>query len=96
MNTTEMRTFTARLSCFTDRGLIVPFAESVADKLVIRDREVDDRQLCLECHCLAGTTGSWRCGNWKQAEIATRAVDARLANEEVTLPRRCAGFDGQL
>ena len=96
MNTAEIDTFTARLSRFTDRGLIVVFAESLADKLVIRDREGDDRRLCLECQHLAGSAGSWRCGNWKQAGIARRAGDARLARDEVTILRRCGGFTSTL
>ncbi len=92
LNTAEIDTFTARLSRFTDRGLIVAFAESLADKLVIRDREGDDRALCLECPHLGGYSGSWRCGAWKRAGIATRAGDARLASDEVTMLRRCDGF----
>lgn len=92
LNTGEIDTFTARLSRFTDRGLIVAFAESLADKLVIRDREGDDRALCLECPHLGGYSGSWRCGAWKRAGIATRAGDARLASDEVTMLRRCDGF----
>ena len=92
LNTAEIDTFTARLSRFTDRGLIVAFAESLADKLVIRDRDGDDRALCLECPHLAGYAGSWRCGNWTRAGIATRAADARLASDEVTMLRRCDGF----
>ncbi len=96
LNTAEMEAFTVRLSRFTDMGLTMSLSESLADKLVIRDRDGDDRRLCLECPHLAGYAGTWRCGNWEQAEIATRAVDARLAGEEVTLLRRCAGFGGQL
>lgn len=96
MHTAVIDIFTARLSRFTDRGLIVAFAESLADKLVIRDREGDDRRLCLECSHLTGYARSWRCGNWKQAGIATRAGDARLASDEVTMLRRCDGFTSTL
>ncbi|MBK9444582.1 MAG: hypothetical protein IPN53_26295 [Comamonadaceae bacterium] len=41
--------YAARLARFTDKGVIHGDAELVADKLVIRDRDSDDRRLCLEC-----------------------------------------------
>lgn len=43
MNTAEIDTFTARLARFTDKGLTLAVAESLADGLVQRDREMDDR-----------------------------------------------------
>ena len=49
MNGTEIDTFTARLARFTEQGLILADAEWLAGKLVTRDRDVDDRRLCLEC-----------------------------------------------
>lgn len=49
MNGSEIDTFTARLSRFTELGLGLSAGEAMADKLVIRDREGDDRRLCLEC-----------------------------------------------
>jgi hypothetical protein len=95
MNTTEIDAFTARLCRFTDKGLIVAFAERLADKLVIRDREGDDRRICLECQHLGGyASASWRCGAWQRAAMATRAADARLASDEVATFRRCDGFTG--
>ena len=54
MNGREIDTFTARLARFTDKGLMLDDAEKLADKLVTRDRESDDRRLCLECVHLAG------------------------------------------
>ncbi len=97
LNTAEIDTFTARLSRFTDKGLIVAFAESLADKLVARDRENDDRALCLECQHLGGYTPvSWRCGAWQRAGLASLAGDARLASDEVTMLRRCDGFTSTL
>ena len=41
----EIETFTARLSRFTDKGLSLDDGEALADKLVTRDREADDRRL---------------------------------------------------
>lgn len=91
MNTTEIDTFTARLARFTDRGLILADAESLADKLVTRDREGDDRRLCLEC---ASFHRGGRCGNWQAAGVAIRAKDAQLPGDFTTMLQRCSGFGG--
>ena len=63
MNTTEVDTFTARLARFIDKGVSYDEAERLADALVIRDREGDDRRLCLECPHLQGV-GRLRCGSY--------------------------------
>lgn len=91
MNTAEINTFTARLSRFTDKGLTIADGEVLADKLVIRDREQDDRHSCFECTHLAGA-GGWRCGNWQRAGVAIRARDAQLPIDLVNLLQRCDGF----
>ena len=63
MTGAEIDTFTARLVRFTDKGLDLDTSERLADKLVIRDRERDDKRLCLECGhpCgpRAGIVGLW-------------------------------------
>ena len=87
MTSREIDTFTARLHHFTGRGLAEPDAERLADKLVTRDRESDDRRLCVECAHLR-QAGGWRCGQWKQAGIGSAAVSADL----VQLLQRCDGF----
>ncbi len=87
MNTAEIDTFTARLARFTDRGLILADAEALADKLVIRDREGDDRRLCLECRHLRGE-GPYRCGNARAA-----GLHADLARGLVLTLQRCHGYD---
>ena len=91
MNTAEIDTFTARLARFTDRGLILADAEALADKLVIRDREGDDRRLCLEC---ASLNRGGRCSNWQAAGVAIRARDAQLPGDFTTMLQRCGGFGG--
>lgn len=55
----EIDRFTARLVRFTDKGLTLDDGEALADKLVTRDREADDRRLCLECTHLAAYSGAW-------------------------------------
>ena len=54
MNTVEIGTFTARLARFADKGIKLDAAQALADRLVTRDREADERRLCLECAHLAG------------------------------------------
>jgi hypothetical protein len=89
MNTAEIDRFTARLARFTDKGLIQCDAASLADKLVIRDREKDDRATCLEC---AHLQRGGRCGNWQRAGVAIRSRDAQLAGDFMQLLQRCDGF----
>jgi hypothetical protein len=84
MNGAEIDTFTARLARFTDRGLSLSDAEALADKLVIRDRDGDDRRTCLECANLSRRC----CGQWRQAGIGGPVV----AGDLVAVLQRCAGF----
>lgn len=87
MNGQEIDTFKARLARFTDKGGSLTDAERLADKLTIRDREGDNRRLCLECAHLHGA-GRWHCGNWQQAEIGGPAMQGAL----VLMLQRCNGF----
>ena len=66
MNGVEIETFTARLYRFTDKGLPRSDGEALADKLVVRDREQDDRRVCLECRHFAGQWG-WVMALWQLA-----------------------------
>ncbi len=88
MNTAEIGTFTARLHLFTRRGLDDTEAETLADGLVIRDRDEDDRRLCLECLHLKGCGTSWTCNQWRRAGLAVSGVPADV----VRLPQRCDNF----
>lgn len=93
MNGAEIDTFTARLHKFTDKGLPSAGGEMLADKLVIRDREQDDRRVCLECGHFAGHgAGSWRCDNWQAAGVGIRSRDAQLPADLVVQLQRCDGF----
>ena len=88
----EIDTFTARLHHFTRRGLVESDAERLADKLMTRDREADDRRLSLECAHLAGHAGVWGCRNWQRAGVATKPQHAQLSAALVHLFQRCNGF----
>jgi len=89
MNAAEIDTFTVRLARFTDWGVILEDAERIADQLVIRDREQDERVVCLECSHLYR---SGRCSNWQRAGVAIRARDAVIPVELVRQLQRCDGF----
>ena len=91
-NSGDIDTFMARVSGFTDKGLGLDDAENVADTLVIRDRELDDRRMCLECVHLSGVQSQWRCKNYKQALGCNKAADAQLGKSWVLLLQRCNGF----
>lgn len=56
--------FAARVQRFMDRGITLEAAEALADRLAMRDADLDDRRLCLECtylgasgRCVAAATG---------------------------------------
>lgn len=93
MNGSEIDLFAERLVRFTGKGLTTDDAESLADKLVKRDRDKDDRRVCLECANLTGYgRTSWRCSNWRVAGIAIRARDNQLPADLVLQLQRCDGF----
>ena len=90
MTGAEIDNFKARLSKFGDKGLTATDCEALADKLVKRDRESDDRRVCLECRNLSGySPGSWRCSNWKPAGVGTSGLPLDL----VLMLQRCDGFE---
>ena len=93
MNGTELDLFAARLHWFTNKGLSHNDGEALADKLVIGDRETDDRRTCLVCRHLSGYGHkSWRCGNWQTAGFAIRPRDTQLPADLVLQLQRCDGF----
>jgi hypothetical protein len=92
MNSQEIKNFKARLDKFTLKGLDLDAAEKLADQLLNRDRDGEDRCLCFECRHLSRYAGSWRCGNWKAAGIAHRSMDAKLPVAVVLILQRCNGW----
>jgi hypothetical protein len=85
MNTAEIANFQERIAQFTQKGLSYDSAEQVADKLVFRDREWDDRRMCLECEHMKGY---WRCGNKQLLNF----VSLDLSLDLVMKLQRCTGF----
>lgn len=88
MNSAEIDSFNARVQLFTRHALDQTQAEGVADGLVIRDRDGDDRRLCLECQHLRGGGTSRACNQWRAAGLDAAGVPADV----VMMLQRCNGF----
>ena len=87
----EIDAMAERTSLFNRRGLPALNAERLADKLVNRDREADERRLCLECAHLSGRAGALRCAQWQRAGLSAPGAAAGLAMQL----QRCDGFKDQ-
>lgn len=87
----EIESFNARFARLTAVGMSDEQAEALAERLVARDRQQDDRTICaVECrHFRPGTN---TCGNHRQADMPRELGDI------AGMPQRCAGFapDGRL
>ncbi|MCC7151289.1 MAG: hypothetical protein IT501_04760 [Rubrivivax sp.] len=79
--------FEARVVLLRRRGFPDVSADDLAERLHLRDVQMDDRRLCLECIHLAGRAGAWHCGNYRAAQVM-RDVPGDL----VARLQRCAGF----
>lgn len=86
MNTAEIDAFNERLHLFTRRGLDYSEAERLADRLVIRDRDGDERRMCLEC---AGLDARGRCLPARRGAIPGAG---RVLEPVTTILQRCEGF----
>ena len=60
----EVSTFTARVLMLLRRGIGVDDADDLAERMTLRDRDGDDRRMCVECshlgdggRCLAAASG---------------------------------------
>ncbi len=84
MNDAELERFAKRAQAFTRREITAEDAEAMANRLVIRDREQDDRHTCLEC----ATYRAGRCGNHRSAGLQASELGRDLA----TRLQRCPGF----
>jgi hypothetical protein len=81
----DIKRFLDRRARLLRWGWAEPEAEALAEKLVIRDREADDRVSCADCrHYRPG-----RCGNHRRAGL--QAPD--LGHTMAALLQRCPGFE---
>lgn len=88
MSTVEIERFMARVERFTSRGLpgrgLPGWAENLADRLLVRDREGDDRRMCIECrHCTSGRS----CGRARAAGLSHQELGALAVRLQ-----RCPAF----
>ena len=84
MNGAELTTFMGRRDRLMRWGWPEADAEALADRLVIRDRQQEDRATCAECrHYRPG-----RCSNFVAAGLHSAEVGRELA----ALLQRCPGF----
>ena len=90
MTGAEIDRFTGRLVLFTAKGLSPNDAEVLADKLLIRDRDGDDRRVCLECSFLSGWAGRRQCRGLQYAGMGGPLASAG----QVVMLQRCNGFKG--
>ena len=86
----EMSIFNKRENLFRFRGWDA--AEAVADRLVRRDRENDDRVVCLEC---VHYTKQW-CANAKAAELSPSKSSIQIPTDLISLLQRCPAFQALL
>ena len=84
MTGAEIDRMLARQALFSSRGLRVADAEWLADRLVRRDRDLDDRRICLECTNLRG----------RNCAVPAVAGAGVVVQALARLPQRCAGFEG--
>ena len=89
MNSAEIEVFLTRQSRLMYLGLNLDAAEKMADKLVFRDRDMDDRKVCFECCHLAP---GLRCLNWRNTGIGVQQTNAKLSGAFVCQLQRCPGF----
>jgi hypothetical protein len=89
MNGQEIDIFLIRLEHFRSLGLNVDSAEKLADQLVIRDRDLDDRIVCFECCHLRN---GWRCLNSQIAGICVQHSNSMLPSDFAIQLQRCPGF----
>ena len=88
MTGAEIATYTSRQVLFTAKGLTTVKAEVLADTLLTRDRDGDDRRICLECSHLSGWNGRRQCRGLQYAGMGGPLVSAG----QVAMLQRCNGF----
>lgn len=86
MNGVELKALAARVHRFTDRGVELAAAEVLADKLMQRDRDGDDRRLCLECSYLGER------GQCIAAAVGRIPGASRRLEPVATILQRCDAF----
>lgn len=84
-NDEDIQTFNLRRDTLMRGGFHEDDADDLAERLTLRDRELDDRHVCTECKHYRLR----RCGNRRLAGLDSPDVGRAL----VTLLQRCPGFN---
>ncbi|VTU20132.1 hypothetical protein SRS16CHR_02581 [Variovorax sp. SRS16] len=84
MTGAEIDRMQTRIAIFDRRGFRHDDAEALADKLVLRDREGDDRRICLECSKLQ---------RGMVCSVPAAAGAGRAVAPLVRLLQRCPAFE---
>lgn len=88
-STAENDALSAQVVLFVRRGLSPEDADQLAIRLAQRDRQEDDRRLCIECSHLGKSAGIWQCHKWQQRQH----YSADIPDDLVTLTlHRCKLF----
>lgn len=83
--------FVARLSLFLRRGVAAEDSNDLAERLVLRDRDGDDRRACVECRNLTGRVSTGlRCKAARAAGVAPELPAALVMQQQ-----RCPAFQSE-
>lgn len=84
----ELKRMAARVERGERLGLSQQEADTLADRLHLRDRDRDDRHSCLECDAIRATPAGWVCRRWRELGSGADA----LPRQFVVGLHRCPGF----
>jgi hypothetical protein len=87
MSEREIGRFVFRVGLLQRRGLTEAQAETLAERLLARDRDGDDRRICLECSHLQRDGG---CALHREGRLPE--VVSRIYTPVRDVLQRCAGF----
>ena len=77
-----------RLALLTNRYLNIDDAQELVDRLALRDKQRDDRRVCLECAHMSGSPQARRCSQWRKTGMQGPPVPGEL----VGLLQRCQAY----
>lgn len=77
----EINRFLARQGLFNRRGLSPAESENLAEKCLLRDRDFDDRRMCIEC---------------KNLQRGSVCAATRASAIPITIFQRCHRFEWQV
>lgn len=84
-NDAEIARFVARVGLFLRCRVNATDADDLAERMVLRDRDRDERRACLECaHYRPGHCGNHRAAMLNSSEIGT---------DFAARPQQCSGFE---